>query len=180
MVCRGNVILFVGLVLLEAGCSLVPYMTPQEKCAARGMVLSGVAESEDYSVGVAHSGKHHAVATASSRGETVFCREVAPTDDRCLLEATQASALLKADFDDYGRRLLVVFGYCVFIAPGIILQVSFHANAVAAEEEAAKKFRATLDQCRQVQAPRQETQAPADEVPPIPEGMEAKPFELKP
>jgi hypothetical protein len=180
MVCRGNVILFAGLALLEAGCAVAPYVTPQERCAAQGMVLGGIAESEGHSTAVAFSGGRPVVAGASSYDETVFCREATPTDDLCMLQAVQAAALVKMDADLRLRKALVLAGYCFLILPGLILHIAFHANAVGLEEEAAKKLRATLDQCRQVQTPRQEAQNPADEVPPIPEGMEAKPFELKP
>lgn len=172
------------VLITTSGCSFAPYISPEERCAVRGMVLGGITEETSTSGSIAYSNRTGLVSgSTTTYSEGIICREIQPKDNPCFVRALQASARIKYEIDFNGRFLGLVIGYSLVLVPGIIMNIIFHSSANSAEDEARRRFQEVLNEChqalRQQEVQQEEVEDPDNpDVPPIPEGMEAPPFRL--
>lgn len=140
----------IGLVLMvtaAAGCVHAIPLAGAEQCARNGMLLEGMTMSEGSAIGIASGGGFTSVATGRSYGESVSCRRPATQFEACEIAAARASGLVKLDWDQRGRNLLIYVGYLAFILPGVIFSAIFIGQENDVRDSARDTYAETYTTC---------------------------------
>jgi hypothetical protein len=138
---------WMSVVGLLGACVHAPIWSPQEQCAANGLVLNGVVSSHGETVAVA-SGGAIVVANAESTDESVSCRRPATIDETCEVRAATASLRVKLDFGTGWRNAMIGVGYVVYILPGLVLLLIFDSQKNSTADDAENVYADTLYRCR--------------------------------
>lgn len=142
------------------GCVHAQRLTPDERCALQGMVLTGMSVSNSSSSDVTVGGGHTYVTSGSIDESSVQCRVPATTAERCAVDHTLKPAAMKLDYNAKIRNLLIGTGYVLFIVPGIVASIAFISGEADLEKEIADLYTATSCDAPVAEAPLERVSRP--------------------
>lgn len=136
------------MAVVLAGCVHAIPRTPQEYCAAQGMVAEGFASSSGVATGYVPTQNGGAVVVGRLRGESVSCRRPQTPQEQCEVAIAMASGGPKIGNEDVrGRNLLIGAGYFFFLLPGIAMYFAFDSGIDGAERRSTEAGNASRAQC---------------------------------
>ena len=112
------IILAVASCFISACATYAP-VSYQEKCALKGMVLSGVGSESGSSFAV---GRNGAWASGRSQSETVMCRVPETPKEQCEINSYVKAFEPKAKYNDSVSSVnpWIGVGYFIYILPGVV------------------------------------------------------------
>ena len=138
------------ILALTVGCVHAIPLGPVEQCAQQGMALQGVTLSSGVSTGFAAGNNGgYLYSRGAAYGQAVSCQMPTSAQQQCIIAAARRSGFMKADYEPFGRNVLIGLGYVLFIIPGIALSIVFEVGRDDYEDEALAAYNSELQRCVQ-------------------------------
>jgi hypothetical protein len=132
--------------LLCSGCATVAPVSYQERCAAKGLTLSGVSSGSSQAIA---SGTRGGVVTVNGYSENVHCEVPKTEPEKCETNrlAKMAEPKLNYNRNLYLRNMGIMVGYIFYVVPGVGLKLWADKDYDSAMAETKKIEQGSVNSC---------------------------------
>jgi hypothetical protein len=148
-----KVVLNVLVLLSITSCAGYATRTYKQKCASKGMVLSGVTSQSGGTSGSAYSYQTNTTVNTygSYSGEAVSCEVPRTPVDKCRVVEIERSTAPVYEYNEWSgtKDFATGLGYAAFFVPGVVMKLAFENQISKAETESAKLEAEAENKCEE-------------------------------